>query len=105
MSEGISSRAFDDAGKPKRPANARICKECNNLTTFHHDCPLCGLATLPHPEAKIETGFCVECAEEFPAAELTVIPWEQDPYLQTDDGDLITICPVCQKCRDREEDR
>lgn len=52
----------------------------------------------------MEEGYCVECAEgPFPVEQLAVITWEEDPYVQTEDGDLVTICEVCRREDDRGE--
>ncbi len=83
---------------------ARICrKNCNNLITDDGKCPLCQHPTERSEHADDKEGYCQECADgPFPANELHVITWNEDPYLQFEDGDLSTVCLKCYAKRQRE---
>lgn len=82
---------------------ARIAWCCQNLVTTAAQCPLCSHATHEHKEANDPHGYCCECAKQWVAEELHLVTWEEDPYLQTEDGDLITLCPRCHAKKLREE--
>jgi len=75
--------------------NARICEHCGNLVTLKIECPLCNLPTEKHPDADEDEGYCVRCGDHYPAKRLTLITWEQNPYIQSNDGDLYTECDKC----------
>lgn len=82
---------------------ARICRDCSNLVTTDAKCPLCGAETAPHDDREDTEAYCVECAKgPFPADQIHVVTWHEDPYTQIEDGDLITRCLKCQKEIDDE---
>ena len=87
---------------PKNPAQARLCEECSGIVTISEICPLCDGKTEPHPEAGEANGFCCLCGGGFPMPELHVITWEENAYLQTDEGDLITACDLCRDSKEME---
>jgi len=77
------------------PLTARICRDCSNLVTTDASCPLCSAQTTEHPERE-EIGYCQECADgPFPIHTLHLVTWNEDPYVQTDDGDLYCRCQKC----------
>lgn len=81
-----------------RPVAARVCPSCSSLVTTAEKCPLCRQATLPHPDRNITEDYCIACGEgPFPADKLHVKTWDEDPYSQTEDGDLATLCERCHK--------
>lgn len=88
------------------PSQARICDgtyHTRPIVTVEAICPHCGAATSEHPEAQDEDHYCVECGGgPFSAAQCHVITDDEDPYMQTDDADLITVCSHCKKKRDNE---
>lgn len=78
------------------PLDARICKACENLVTTDLRCPLCDAVTKPHPESKEATQYCCACGNgPLPAKDMHLVTWNEDPYTQTEDGDLICHCGVC----------
>ena len=79
------------------PTAARICVDCDNLVSSAETCPLCNSATDPHPDSRDEYFYCMECGDQSPASECQVATYEDDPYLQDDEGDLWTVCPKCIK--------
>lgn len=81
---------------------ARICKGCENLVTGDAICPLCGKPTEEHHDRADVNGYCQHCGNEFASSQLEVVTWDEDPYWQTEDGDLNLICLQCNK--DEEED-
>lgn len=79
-----------------RPLDARICRDCTNLVTTDATCPLCNEPTALHPERETKEGYCMRCGDGPTAAtEMHLITWNEDPYLQIDDGDLILSCRDC----------
>lgn len=88
------------------PRTARLCPECNNLITTDAACPLCDAATLPAPKAiGMTESYCQGCGGgPFPVAQLHLLTWNEDPYLQFEDGDLACICGPCQKQRKEESE-
>ena len=86
------------------PRTARICWVCD-LVTVAATCPLCDAVTDVHPQRN-EAQYCVECAKgPFPPEELHLITWEEDPYVQIEDADLIHRCRKCQAEREAEATR
>lgn len=77
--------------------DARVCAGCNNLVTTSLICPQCGGLTEAHFEADETEGYCDDCAELFPADALTVLTWFDDPYRQSECGDLVYLCQPCLK--------
>ena len=77
--------------------DARICHVCKLVTADDH-CPLCGRQTRQHKDAKQPDPiqYCGDCGGEFTASEVVVKTWNDDPYEQTEDGMLITVCRWCQ---------
>lgn len=87
------------------PASAGRCRSCSNLVTIDATCPLCAKATTPHPEAKEKEGYCQGCAEgPFPLDVLHLVTWNENPYVQIEDGDLYYLCPKCHADRLAEEE-
>ncbi len=79
-----------------RPSAARICKDCANLVTTDATCPLCNKPTATHSESETKEGYCMRCGVGPTAAtEMHLITWNEDPYMQIDDGDLILSCRAC----------
>lgn len=77
------------------PHQARICRDCSNLVTIDAQCPLCDEKTEQHPERE-EIGYCQGCAGgPFPIDKLHLVTWNEDPYVQDEDGDLYFLCPRC----------
>jgi hypothetical protein len=78
--------------------NARLCSDCN-LVTVDEECDLCGAATVRHPEAdEVDRDqYCVDCGEQITRDAAIVRTWRDDPYLQCEDGMLITVCGECQR--------
>ena len=77
---------------------ARVCRKCSSLVTASETCPLCAGSTEPHPERDGPGHYCMECAAgPFPPAQIHVVTWEEDAYMQTDEGDLITVCLPCHQ--------
>ncbi len=77
--------------------DARLCKDCGNLVTADALCPLCSKPTTAHPDCDEKEGFCYACAEgPFPAENLHVVTYNENPYLQIEEGDLILRCAQCQ---------
>ncbi len=81
-------------------SEARICTECN-IVVSDLNCPLCDHATIQHPERN-DDSYCCECAGPFTNRDLVVLSWKDDPYMQCDDGMLITICRPCETKRELE---
>lgn len=79
-----------------KPAEARLCDVCNCVVAAEF-CPLCDDATMPHPDADDEPKYCMKCADEIQPRQALVIPWTHDPYIQSEDGDLICVCAECAK--------
>jgi Zn finger protein HypA/HybF involved in hydrogenase expression len=85
------------------PTAARICEDCTNLVTTDETCPLCDVPTKPHPEAEEAYGYCQGCAKgPFHLGTMHLVTWNEDPYVQTEDGDLYYLCPKCHA--EKEED-
>ena len=41
--------------------------------------------------------YCIACAKgPFPAETMHLVTWNEDPYSQIEEGDLICICPQCR---------
>ena len=100
MSDTTPKPSTESGLRLVRPSETCVCKDCNNLVTVAHKCPLCGKETARHPEAVEPEGYCVECGEGPMAADtLHVRTWEEDPYMQTDDGDLATVCETCRTAK------
>lgn len=86
-------------------SSARLCRDCTCLVTTKASCPLCGQPTEEHHESKEVEGFCLGCAEgPFPACDLHVVTWEEDPYVQIDDGGLYYLCNPCRAAEASEEE-
>lgn len=86
-----------------KPSQARVCRSCDHVVTIDDECPSCGESTKAHPEVDMHAHYCVECGKgPFLADTMHVITWSEDPYMQTDEADLITVCPKCKKKRDHE---
>lgn len=86
-----------------RPSEVRICRACTNLVTAEKACPYCGKETIPHPESGMKEDYCIGCAEgPFPADDLHVVVWEQDPYRQDEEGGLWTLCKACHTSEEEE---
>ena len=85
--------------------DARICHHCK-LVTVDQSCDLCGRKTRVHREAKKPepVQYCVDCGGEFTPSEVVVLTFRDDPYLQCEDGMLITICQPCGQKRREESD-
>jgi hypothetical protein len=84
------------------PDRARICEDCENLVTIAGECPLCGKPTKEHPEAADKEHYCVGCGKgPFTVDKLHLITWSEDPYIQTEDGDLACHCLKCKRNIDR----
>jgi len=83
--------------------DARLCRKCDVVTADQH-CDLCGKRTAPHPESGSPDSvqYCIDCGEEFTAAEVIVRTFKDDPYCQCEDGDLITVCRKCEAFRIEE---
>lgn len=78
------------------PKLARRCRPCTNLVTLELHCPLCFKPTTAHPEARERVGYCQGCADgPFPLEEMHLVTWHENPYAQTEDGDLYYLCPKC----------
>lgn len=59
---------------------------------------------MPHADAGDPTAYCQGCAEgPFPIAVMHLVTWNEDPYWQTDDGDLTCVCSKCRLEREKEE--
>lgn len=88
------------------PSQARICDgtfHSRPIVTVEAICTHCGAETSEHPEAKDEDHYCVECGDgPFPTEQCHVVTDEEDPYIQIDDGDLITVCLSCKAKRDSQ---
>lgn len=83
---------------------ARFCRACE-ICVGTLNCPLCNEETVIHPESDFELEdelpwYCWRCGNPFPVSELRVEPWSRDPYIQTDDGGLITACCPCIQAED-----
>lgn len=105
MSNETDPRPADSLRRLVRPLDARRCRSCSNLVTTDAQCPLCDKPTKPHPEAKEKDGYCQGCAEgPFPLETLHLVTWNEDPYVQTEDGDLYYLCPKCHADKLAEED-
>ena len=88
---------MNDAFNNTLAKDARICRSCTNLVTTDAKCPLCEQSTKPHPKAKLKECYCQGCAGgPFPIETLHLITWNDDPYSQTEDGDLYFLCPKCR---------
>jgi len=86
------------------PRTARLCEECTNLVTTDTTCPLCNAPTVEHPERGEKERYCSKCGEgPFPLEIMHLITWNEDPYMQLEDGDLICECPKCKAEQDQEE--
>lgn len=87
-----------------RPTDARVCKDCTNLVTTDATCPLCNKPTEPHPDRNQREGYCMRCGDGPTAAtSMHLITWNEDPYMQLDDGDLILSCRACVEKEAEEE--
>lgn len=74
----------------------RCCRLCSNLVTTDTACPLCGRPTKSHPEAKEKFSYCQGCSYgPFPIETMRLVTWNEDPYVQTEDGDLYYLCLKC----------
>jgi len=84
--------------------DARLCRKCS-VVTAEKECDLCGKRTMPHPESASPDAaqYCLDCGEEFTAAEVIVRTFRDDPYCQCEDGELITVCRECEQFRIQEE--
>lgn len=78
---------------------------CNNLITTDEKCPSCGESTEPSEHRGETEGYCQDCGGgPFPASNLHLLTWNEDPYLQFEDGDLSTVCRKCHAKREREKE-
>lgn len=85
------------------PKDARICRDCSNLVTTDASCPLCDQPTLQHPDSEQREHYCVDCADgPFRSETLHLVTWNENAYLQTDDGDLSCLCAECHKAREAD---
>ena len=82
---------------------SRLCKDCQAVTGSK-ECPICGDRTVVHPERRQKRSYCVDCGGEFPVSGLLVRAFEDDPYCQTGDGMLITVCRECDAVAQAEDD-
>lgn len=87
-----------------KPSTVRQCYDCSNLNTTALNCPLCHRPTMSHTDSDDPEHYCIDCAGgPFPADTMHVLTWEEDPYTQIEDGDLMCICPLCHAKRIRDE--
>jgi len=86
------------------PSGARLCEDCSNLVTTSATCPLCEATTEAHPEANEKDGYCQGCGGgPFPMALMHLVTWNENPYVQSGDGDLFCLCQKCKASKDAEE--
>lgn len=89
---------FSTVMKPPSPRvpyrDARFCPACQTVAG-NPTCPECNRPTEPHRQACNSIGYCFHCADEFPTQDLFVITHQRDPYIQDEDGDIVSACGPC----------
>lgn len=77
------------------PEQARLCRSCQ-IIVEDPACPLCRSQTVRHPSAA-KTQYCMGCGRgPFSASALHLVTWNEDPYRQDVEADVLHC--QCEEC-------